>query len=199
MVGVCPGAGGATVARRLYLASSSPRRRELLEGMGIEYVLRAVPTDEETNALPREAVAVLARRKAEAAAAGLTEGLVLGADTLVALSGKAMGKPRDAGEACAMLEALSGKAHQVYTGVCLVDAATGISRVEVARTDVYFRDLSPEEIRAYVATGEPMDKAGAYAIQGGAGKFVERIEGSFQNVMGLPVELLAEMLKGTEV
>lgn len=187
------------MARRLYLASSSPRRRELLEGMGIEYVLRAVPTDEETNALPREAVAVLARRKAEAAAAGLTEGLVLGADTLVALSGKAMGKPRDAGEACAMLEALSGKAHQVYTGVCLVDAATGISRVEVARTDVYFRDLSPEEIRAYVATGEPMDKAGAYAIQGGAGKFVERIEGSFQNVMGLPVELLAEMLKGTEV
>lgn len=187
------------VARRLYLASSSPRRRELLEGMGIEYVLRAVPTDEETNASPREAVAVLARRKAEAAAAGLTEGLVLGADTLVALSGKAMGKPRDAGEACAMLEALSGKAHQVYTGVCLVDAATGISRVEVARTDVYFRDLSPEEIRAYVATGEPMDKAGAYAIQGGAGKFVERIEGSFRNVMGLPVELLAEMLKGTEV
>ncbi|MGI6236528.1 MAG: Maf family protein [Candidatus Excrementavichristensenella sp.] len=187
------------MARRLYLASSSPRRRELLEGMGIEYVLRAVPTDEETNAPPREAVAVLARRKAEAAAMGLTEGLVLGADTLVALSGKAMGKPRDAGEACAMLEALSGKAHQVYTGVCLVDAATGISRVEVARTDVYFRDLSPEEIRAYVATGESMDKAGAYAIQGGAGKFVERIEGSFRNVMGLPVELLAEMLKGTEV
>lgn len=187
------------MARRLYLASSSPRRRELLEGMGIEYVLRAVPTDEETNAPSREAVAVLARRKAEAAAAGLTEGLVLGADTLVALSGKAMGKPRDAGEACAMLEALSGKAHQVYTGVCLVDAATGISRVEVARTDVYFRALSPEEIRAYVATGEPMDKAGAYAIQGGAGKFVERIEGSFRNVMGLPVELLAEMLKGTEV
>lgn len=186
------------MGQRIILASTSPRRRELLEKMGLEYELRPRETDESVDAPPREAVACLAQRKARASAQGLSRGLVLGADTLVALDGKALGKPRDREEARAMLAALSGRGHQVFTGVCLLDAATGWARVEVEETWVHFRPLSSAEIAAYVDSGEPMDKAGAYAIQGGAGAFVDRIEGSFENVMGLPIQLLGRMLKEME-
>ena len=184
--------------RKIILASTSPRRRELLSKMGLAYTLRPCPTDEGVEAPPREAVAILAERKARAAAQGLDQGLVLGADTLVSLDGKALGKPRDAREAAEMLAALSGRAHQVFTGVCLLDAATGRCQLAVEDTNVRFRALSGAEIAAYVQTGEPMDKAGAYAIQGGAGKFVEALEGSFENVMGLPIQRLREMLSKME-
>ena len=184
--------------RKIILASTSPRRRELLSKMGLAYTLRPRPTDEGVEAPPREAVAILAERNARAAAQGLDQGLVLGADTLVSLDGKALGKPRDAREAAEMLAALSGRAHQVFTGVCLLDAATGRCQLAVEETNVRFRTLSGAEIAAYVQTGEPMDKAGAYAIQGGAGKFVEALEGSFENVMGLPIQRLREMLSKME-
>lgn len=182
----------------IILASASPRRRELLDRMGLAYTLRACPTDERVQAPPHEAVAILAERKARTAARGLNRGLVLGADTLVSLDGKALGKPRDAREAVEMLTALSGRAHQVFTGVCLLDASSGRCDVAVEETRVRFRPLSGAEIVSYVETGEPMDKAGAYAIQGGAGKFVDALEGSFENVMGLPVQRLKEMLSKME-
>lgn len=186
------------MAGSIILASSSPRRRELLEKMGISYTLRVCPTDENVQAPPKQAVGILAQRKAQAAAQGLKEGLVLGADTLVALDDMALGKPRDRQQAIEMLQALSGRVHQVYTGVCLADAASGECRVEVDETLVRFRQLSLKEIEDYVDTKEPMDKAGAYAIQGGAARFIEDIDGSFENVMGLPIQLLHRMLQETE-
>ena len=186
----------STAARqRLILASGSPRRRELLTRMGYEFAVRAPEVDENVGGSPRHAVALLARRKAMAAAEGLTEGVVLAADTLVSVDGEALGKPRDEAEASAMLHRLSGREHEVFTGVCLIDAATGRQAVHVERTGVKFRPLSEEEINEYVATGDPMDKAGAYGIQSGASRFVEAISGSFENVMGLPVGSTGRMLK----
>ncbi|MEG0985487.1 MAG: Maf family protein [Clostridia bacterium] len=180
----------------IILASGSPRRKALLREMGVAFTVLTRPTDE-TTALPaREAVAVLAQRKAQAVADTLREGLVLGADTLVALDGHALGKPVDCAQAAQMLAQLSGRTHAVYTGVCLIDAASGARDVRVCETKVAFRALSPDEISAYVLTKEPMDKAGAYAIQGGAGKFVDHIEGPFDNVMGLPTQMVKEMLDG---
>lgn len=179
----------------LILASGSPRRRELLEKMGVSYVAHPSEADEHVNLPPREAVRVLAGRKARAAAADFSEGIVLGADTLVALDGAALGKPADAEQAKAMLSALSGRSHEVYTGVCLLDAKTGRALDHVEETVVFFRPLTNAEIDAYVASGEPMDKAGAYAIQGGAGAFVREIRGSYENVMGLPVQALQKMLE----
>lgn len=173
--------------QRLVLASGSPRRRELLARMGFAFDVLAPEVDERVSAPPREAVAILARRKALAAAAGLSRGVVLAADTLVALEGEALGKPADREDARRMLRMLSGREHEVYTGVCVLDAATLRMTVHVERTGVAFRGLSDAEIDAYAATGEPMDKAGAYAVQGGAAAFVQSLHGSFENVMGLPV------------
>jgi septum formation protein len=120
---------------------------------------------------------------------------VLGADTTVVLDGEVLGKPRDAQEAAAMLGRLSGRSHRVLTGVCLI-SPEGRTETAVETTTVEFRALSRAEIDRYVASGEPMDKAGAYAIQGGAGAFVTRIEGDFDNVVGLPVALVAQLLRG---
>ncbi len=182
----------------IILASGSPRRKELLEKMGATFTVVKADVDEHTDERPDVAVALLAGRKASAAARGLAEGLVLGADTLVALEGASLGKPQDAAEAAKMLHALSGKMHEVYTGVCLLDARTGKTMVHTEETRVTFRELTDEEISAYILSGEPMDKAGAYAIQGGAGAFVTSIEGSFSNVMGLPIEALTQMLADWE-
>ena len=186
----------ATLGRqKLVLASGSPRRRELLKRMGYSFTVLSPDVDEHVDAEPRQAVAILARRKAMAAAEGLTEGVVLAADTLVAVDGEALGKPRDQAEARAMLMRLSGREHEVFTGVCLLDVSTGRIAVHVERTGVVFRALDAAEIDRYVATGEPMDKAGAYAIQGGAAAFVESYNGSYENVMGLPVNSVGLMLK----
>ena len=122
-------------------------------------------------------------------------GVVIASDTLVSLDGRPLGKPADESEAHAMLRALSGRAHEVFTGVCLRDAATGREMVEEVKTAVRFRELTDEEIWDYIRTGEPMDKAGAYGIQGGAGAFVEGLDGSFENVMGFPVDDVERMLR----
>lgn len=178
----------------LVLASASPRRRELLAALGVDFEVRPSHVPEVPNAheTPVRFVARLAREKA--AAVARPGEWVLGADTIVVVDAEILGKPEDAAGARRMLERLSGRAHHVLTAVALVGPG-GEPRAEIlADTLVEFRELAAEEIAAYVAGGEPMDKAGAYAIQGGAGKFVRRIAGSYSNVVGLPQEEVAEIL-----
>jgi septum formation protein len=178
----------------LTLASRSPRRADLLASLGVAF--EVVPADIDERASPDEApdahVRRLAEEKARVARGRRPGAPALGADTVVVLDGRILGKPRDEVEARAMLGALSGRAHEVWTGVALVTDA-GV-RVEAVRTAVWFRRLEEAEIAAYVASGEPMDKAGAYGIQGGAARFVDRLDGSYTNVVGLPVEMVGEML-----
>lgn len=174
------------------LASSSPRRLELLRRVGLSP--RVVPTSTDESLRegedPFDAAERLARTKAETALPDVPPGaLVVAADTLVVLDGEALGKPRDRGEARAMLRALSGRTHGVVTGVALARDGRVVSGRDV--TEVVFAPLSEAEIEAYVETGEPDDKAGAYALQGIAGLFVERIDGTPSNVVGLPVRLVA--------
>ncbi|HIQ62830.1 MAG: Maf family protein [Christensenellales bacterium] len=177
--------------KKIWLASGSPRRRELLERMGVSFAVEAANVDETAEGGPRETVLAVSRRKAEAVAARHPGETVLAADTVV-FCGGILGKPRSEAEARDMLKRLSGNWHEVYTGVCVVrDGQTDV-RVEVTR--VHFVSLSQADIEAYVATGEPMDKAGAYGIQGRAGVFIDRIEGCPHNVMGLPLALTREML-----
>ena len=179
----------------LILASGSPRRRQLLEQIGLTFVVRSSDVDESVSPglTPAQVVESLSARKGEAVAAEAAPGdLVLSADTVVALDGAILGKPRDRAEAEAMLTALSGRTHQVYTGVTLLQDGRRLTEHEV--TAVTFRPLSPGEIAAYVSTGEPMDKAGAYGIQGLGALLVERLEGDYFNVMGLPLCRLGEML-----
>ncbi len=179
----------------LILASGSPRRRELLTQMGYSFEIQVPDVDEHVPGCARDVVQVLSRRKAEAVASTRSEGVVIASDTLVSLDGAALGKPHDAADARRMLRALSGRTHEVFTGVTLVDAASGRSATRAVRTGVRFRNLTDAEIDAYVATGEPMDKAGAYAIQGGAHLFVEGFDGSYENVIGFPVDDIREMLR----
>ncbi len=180
--------------RRIVLASGSPRRRELLSAMGYEFTLCTPDVDEHIAGAPEDQVRALAVRKADAACALCPDAIVIAADTLVALDGRTLGKPRDDADALSMLRALSGRSHDVFTGLCVTDTATGRRVTCVEGTGVRFRALTEEEIAAYVATGEPRDKAGAYAIQGGAEAFVEGYDGSYTNVIGLPTERLEEIL-----
>ena len=181
----------------LVLASRSPRRREILRQAGIPFVVRPMEVDE--TPLPGEAardyVVRIARDKAEAAAAGLAAHgeIVLGADTTVLINREILAKPLDAADARRMLHLLSGQRHSVLTGICLRSANRVIE--DCAETGVWFAPLSSHEIEDYAATGEPMDKAGAYAIQGLASKFIQRIEGCYFNVMGLPVALVYRHLR----
>ena len=180
------------------LASASPRRKELLKEIVGEFEI--IPAKGEENLVvssPKTLVKALARQKAEEVAAlPETKGkIVLGADTVVALGQKVLGKPKDEREAVEMLESLSGRAHFVYTGVCFVYEKDGERRVvnKTSKTRVYFNALSEEWIKNYVAGGSPMDKAGAYGIQDGG--LVKKIRGSFSNVVGLPVELCKKLYK----
>src|SRR6266540_3436542 len=177
----------------LILASSSPRRAELLSAAGIDFTVRAADVDETIgpNEPPRDYVVRLSREKARAVVRG--DELALGADTTVVINGEIIGKPVDVEEAGRMLRALSGQWHEVLTGVTLARADRVISAVSSTR--VKFAELSDAEIKWYVSTGEPMDKAGAYAIQGHASLFVERIEGSYSNVVGLPVQLTYQLAR----
>lgn len=170
----------------LILASQSPRRRELLALFDIPFSVRAADIDETMDsALPPEAeVARVSRCKAEATPRGADD-VVIAADTIVVCDGKILGKPKTAEEAAAMLRLLSGRAHTVMTGLTVLQGDRVYCHTE--QTQIHFRALSAREIARYVATGEPMDKAGAYGIQGGAALFCERIEGDYYNVMGLPV------------
>ena len=181
--------------RRIVLASGSPRRRELLKGMGYDFTVCAPDVDETISGAPEDMVRALALRKAEAAAPLCPDAIVITADTLVALDGRALGKPRDDNEAAAMLRGLSGRVHEVMTGLCVTDTRSGRQAALVERTRVRFRTLTEREIADYVATGEPRDKAGAYAIQGGAKGFVAGYEGSYTNIVGLPTEALGTILK----
>jgi septum formation protein len=178
------------------LASRSPRRAELLTAAGIPFVVRAADIDEtpRDGELPREYVLRMAEEKARAVAMAESE-TVLAADTTVVLGTEILGKPVDAADAVRMLRALAGQRHEVLTGVCVLrGAGTGRMALEVASTAVWFSAMSADEIEEYVASGEPMDKAGAYAIQGIASRWVERIEGSYGNVVGLPVALVYRMI-----
>lgn len=184
------------------LASGSPRRRALLTKLGYEFEVRVSDVDETQLAkeTPAELVARLALAKAHAVV-GPGE-LALGADTVVALGLEVLGKPADAAEAGRMLQALSGRSHEVWTGVALVRRELDgeiVERSAVSRTEVVFRALGEEEIRQYVMSGEPLDKAGAYAIQGGAARFVERYEGDFDNVVGLPLGTVRALLESARL
>ena len=181
---------------RLILASASPRRKALLEGLGLsfEIVPSGIPEDGGEGPALRTAPA-LALAKAREVAARVGNALVMGADTIVECEGRCLGKPAGAAEAGAMLRALSGCTHQVVTGVALVDAATGRAEADAAVTDVTFRALTDAEIAAYIETGEPFGKAGAYAIQGLAALLVEGIQGSPSNVIGLPLTLVQDLLR----
>ena len=186
----------------IILASGSPRRKELLTQAGLSFRVLVSDADERVDPAlsPAEQVAAISRRKADAVAETVgSEPLIIAADTVVSFGGRVMGKPRDRAEAVGMLSALQGNTHEVYTGLTVRQGARIVTHAE--RTAVTFRPLSAEEIDAYVATGEPMDKAGAYGIQGLGGVFVEGIAGDYFNVMGLPLCRLAVILKsfGVEV
>jgi len=182
------------INKKIILASGSPRRRELLTEAGIPFEIDVSDVDETVEGLPAEMVAVLAERKARAVAENREEGLVIGADTLVALDNRALGKPEDDDDARRMLRSLAGRTHDVLTGVCIIDAKTGKTLVDTVRSGVVFKPATDEEIEDYIATGEHRDKAGAYAIQGLGGRFVAGFEGSRTNIIGLPMERLTEML-----
>lgn len=179
---------------RLILASQSPRRRELLSLTGIPFEVDAPEVDETCTLGARDAVLELSRRKALAAAARHPGKVILASDTLVAVDDVPLGKPADEADAFRMLSSLSGRWHQVYTGVCVI-SAVGDVYAEVDATDVRFGPMSDEAIRAYIATYEPMDKAGAYALQGIAGLWIEEIRGSHTNVIGLPLTLTRKLLE----
>jgi septum formation protein len=178
----------------LILASASPRRHELLLAAGIPHLVRpsSVPEERLPGEPPSEFVKRLAQEKARAVPCE-AEHIVLGADTVVCLGNEVFGKPVDDEDARRMLQRLSGREHSVYTGICILRDGRCIA--DVARTGVQFAELSSKEIEEYVRTGEPRDKAGAYAIQGLASKFVSSITGCYHNVVGLPVSLVYRYLK----
>ncbi len=179
--------------RPLILASGSPRRKELLGRMGIRFDIDIPDVDESFEGSPAQMVAALSERKARAVAPRHPDAFVLAADTVVYLD-RVLGKPGTPERAQRMLRALSGKWHDVYTGMTLVDTRSGRTYQGVDHTRVHFVPMSQSEIDAYVATGEPLDKAGAYGIQGQGGMFIDRIEGSYSNVVGLPMSMLRELL-----
>ncbi len=183
---------------RIVLASASPRRFELLRNAGFDVAVRPtnIPELRRQCEPAVEYVRRLAREKALAAACAHDEQLIA-ADTVVEVGGEILEKPAGAEEAAEMLSKLSGRWHQVHTGVCLRTA--NIVTVEVATTRVHFLPLTANDIDRYVVSGEPLDKAGAYAIQGFASRFVDRIEGCYFNVVGLPISVVAQMLKSPEL
>ena len=177
----------------LVLASGSPRRREILQLMGLTYTVDASDVDETFSGGPEETVLEISRRKAEAVAVRHPGALVLAADTLV-FAREPLGKPGCPERARQMLRELSGSWHSVYTGMTLIDTGNGRCYQQADCTRVHVVPMTDAEIDAYVATGEPMDKAGAYAIQGMGGMFIDRIEGSHSNVIGLPMAALRSLL-----
>lgn len=208
-------------SREIILASSSPRRLDLLRSLGLSFAVMPSHIDEEVEHAggPDALVVDLALAKARAVAKLISSGasqitasvrpdgraagnsdargncLVLGADTVVVLDGEVLGKPSSESDACAMLARLSGRAHDVYTGVALLDLASGTEQCCQVVSRVTFRKMQTAEIEAYVSTGEPMDKAGAYALQGTGSAFVERIDGCFTNVIGLPIPHVVQLLR----
>jgi septum formation protein len=183
----------------IILASASPRRAELLRAAGIPFRVEISNVEEarDPDEAPRAYAERLALDKARAVAQRFPGEPVLAADTIVIVDDAVLEKPADAADAARMLRQLSGRTHEVTTGVCVI--ASGNESVHSDTTRVVFRKLTEKDIAAYVATGEPMDKAGAYAIQGGAAGFVEKIEGDYDNVVGLPVALVKMMLRAARL
>jgi septum formation protein len=182
---------------KLILASASARRAEILRDAGLSFVVLSSAVDETPyqNESPHDLVERLASAKAELAAArAIGPVIIIGADTVISLDGLILGKPRSSDDARHMLEKLSGRTHSVVTGVALIRLPDSERRTFVESTLVHFAALSPEQITRYLATGEPHDKAGAYAIQGHAGRFIPRIEGCYFNVVGLPLSRLYHAL-----
>jgi len=180
---------------RLILASSSPRRESILRGLDIDFETRPpLSFAEEIEGDPKDVVRINALGKAKDVARQISEGVVVGCDTVVVLSGTILGKPSHERDAQSMLHRLSGKWHTVISGVAIVSVPKGKEVVGIEETRVKFRDLTDEEIDSYVATGEPLDKAGAYGIQGRGELLIEKIEGSISNVVGLPKRLLLNFL-----
>jgi septum formation protein len=187
-----------TTQKRLILASASPRRKEMLANLGVEFEILVAGVDEvvQHGELPEEFVLRAAIEKASDIAVNHPDAWVLGADTIVEYQGEILGKPKDASEAQKLLIRLSGQKHRVFTGFCLLHEQDNLSVSQVVITEVYFAPFTEEIAAAYVATGEPLDKAGAYGIQGRGGVLVEKISGSYSNVVGLPlVETIDEMLR----
>ena len=181
---------------KIVLASTSPRRISLLRQIGMRFSV-ATPVDDEVSVNPDPKMMVMENAIAKARSAlGEEEGLVVGADTVVYIEGAILGKPSSEEEACIMLETLSGRVHTVFTGLAVVDAGSGREEVGCEETRVQMMELSEEDVGRYVETGEPMGKAGAYAIQGLGAVFVERVDGCFHNVVGLPLSLLWKMIRG---
>ncbi len=180
---------------RLVLASGSPRRADLLRAAGIPFDIFRVEVDErfQPGEKPEDAVRRLADAKAGAAAATHPDAIVLGADTTVVVGGEALAKPADSADASRMLRLLSGRSHDVLTGVCVCGRGRRLVHVETTR--VRMARLSDAEIAWYISTGEPFDKAGAYTVQGLASRFVEGIDGSYSNVVGLPISSVCALLK----
>jgi septum formation protein len=187
--------------RRIVLASGSPRRRELLAGIGLPFDVIVSQVDETVDEKmdPPALVQELAYRKAHEVAKSLKYGLVIGADTIVVLDDEVLGKPADVQDAIRMLTRLQGRTHSVYSGVALIDAETSEKRIAYSRTDVKMRALTASEIERYVSTGEPMDKAGSYAIQGIGAILIDSIQGDYFTVVGLPLALLASMLSTFDI
>jgi septum formation protein len=181
----------------IILASNSPRRKDLLHQIGIDFSID--PADVDERVLPSEVPEGYAVRvaldKARLAAARAAAGIVIAADTIVVVDDEILGKPADANDAERMLKMLSGKVHRVITGLAVMDAATGKTLTRTSITRVWFRRLAPQEIASYIATGEPLDKAGAYGIQERGALLVDKIDGCYFNVVGLPLSLLGELLR----
>ena len=182
--------------KKIILASTSPRRKELLRQIGLifEVVPSEIEEDVKDGEKPCEHVLRLARLKAQVIARDQHSAVIIGADTIVVLGGEILGKPKDEEEAFAMLSQLSGRVHKVFTGFCVLDASDGSEYSEAVESKVRFKHLTPEEIRGYIKTGEPMDKAGAYAVQGRGSYMIKEIQGSYTNVVGLPLCELFEVL-----
>ncbi len=181
----------------IILASSSPRRKELLAGLGLKFTTHSSDVDEETmqGLTPDQIVEQLALRKASAVASCYNEGIVIGSDTIVVLDERILGKPLNDDDAFLMLSALQGHEHIVYSGIAVIDVASGKSSISHQHTSVRIRRLTAEEIGDYIATGEPKDKAGSYAIQGIGASIVTGITGDYFTVVGLPVQRLTEILR----
>ena len=185
---------------KLILASGSPRRAEILNSVGWEFEKRVADIDETEflNEKPADYVQRLAREKAETVAAHYENALVLGADTIVVIDEEIMGKPKDLSDARRMLKMLSGRWHEVLTGIAIVETKRAKSIIGIQRTRVKFAELSDAEIEFLVEKGAPLDKAGAYAVQAQAALFIEEIEGDYWNVVGLPINLVYRLIKTLE-
>ncbi len=190
-------ATGAPEMRKLILASASPRRREILTEAGFKFTVEPSPYEEEfyEGLAPEKLALTLSTHKADPVASDNPEDVVLAADTLVVLDDVVMGKPESEAEARQMLSTLSGRTHMVVTGFTIECAAEGKTVSRAVITQVRFKALTQDEIAAYVATGEPLDKAGAYGIQGLGGKLVEQVEGDYLNVVGLPLDEVTRVLE----